>query len=88
MRASIGLGILLLTPCAAKSPVTAPVGTQARVGSVILGLEPTVVVPRHGRRRTVEVPAHVQDGRTIPVIAIAVVSFVQGEGRPLVETPS
>ncbi len=122
MRAWIGLGILLLSSCAPKAPVTGPVGNQARVGSVILRLEPNKVVrpalPEAARAQGIVGPVLVEvrisetgdvsflsvvrghpllnglakaaveqwkyqpvvfEGRTIPVIAIAVVSFVQGE---------
>ena len=44
MRMWIGFVVLLLVSCAAKSPESASVATQARVGSVILHLEPTIVV--------------------------------------------
>lgn len=123
MRPWIGLVVLLLSSCAAKSPESAPVGTQARVGSVILHLEPTNVVrpalPEAARVQGIVGPVLVEvrisetgdvsvlsvvrghpllndlaktavrqwkytptvfEGRTVPVIAIAVVSFVQGDG--------
>lgn len=44
MRLWVGLVLLLLVSCAAKSPQSADAGTRARVGSVILNLEPISVV--------------------------------------------
>ena len=123
MRVWIGLSILLLASCGAKSPVPASVGTQARVGSVIRDLKPTKVVrpslPEAARAQGIVGPVLVEvrisetgdvsvlsvvrghpllddlakaavvqwkyrptvfEGRTIPVIAIATVSF-SGGGR-------
>jgi TonB family protein len=119
MRLWVGLVVLLLASCAAKSPQSADAGTQARVGSVILHLEPISVVrpalPEEARGQGIVGPVLVEvriseggdvsvlsvvrghpllndlakaavgqwkypptvfEGRTIPVIAIAAVSFV------------
>jgi len=119
MRLWVVLVVLLLASCVAKSPQSAVAGTQARVGSVILHLEPTSVVrptlPEEARGQGIVGPVLVEvrisekgdvsvlsvvrghpllndlakaavgqwkypptvfEGRAIPVIAIAVVSFV------------
>lgn len=121
IRLWIGLVVLLLPSCAAKAPQSTAAGTQARVGSVLLQLEPTSALrptlPEAARRQGVVGPVLVEvrisetgdvsvlgvvrghpllnnlattaveewkytptvlDGRVIPVIAIAVVSFVEG----------
>jgi TonB family protein len=44
MRLWVGLVVLLLASCAARSQQTMVAGKQARVGSVILHLEPASVV--------------------------------------------
>lgn len=124
IRLWIGLVVLLLPACATKSAKSSVAETQARVGSVLLQLEPISVLrptlPEAARSQgivgpvLVEVwisetgdvsvrsvvrghpllndlattavrqwkyPPTVLDGRVIPVIAIAVVSFVQGRDR-------
>ena len=75
---------LLLASCGAKAPVPAPVGTQARVGSVILRLEPIKVVqpalPESARAQGITGPVFVEVriSETGDVSALSVV-----RGHPL-----